>query len=57
VGIEEENMEDGYVPGWAGVKYVGTSFSLLRRAGLVCNQPILTPNGKSTRERRQTITW
>lgn len=58
VGIEEENMEDGYVPGWARVKYVGTSFSLLdRRAELVCNQPILTPDGKSTRERRQTITW
>lgn len=58
VRIEEENMENGYVPGWARVRYVGTSFSLLeRRAELVCYQPILTSSGKSTRERRQTITW
>jgi hypothetical protein len=30
---------------------------LERRAELVCNQPVLTPSGKSTRERRQIITW
>jgi hypothetical protein len=58
VGIEEENMVDGYVPGWARIRHVKTTHSLLnRRAELVCQQTVMTPEGKTTRERRQTITW
>ncbi len=58
VELEEENIVDGYVPGWARIRHVGTTFSLLnRRAELVCQQPVMTPEGRVTRERRQTITW
>ena len=58
MGVEEENMVDRCIPGWARIGRVATTYTLLeRRAELVCQQAVMTHQGKVMKERRKIITW
>jgi hypothetical protein len=57
-GIEEESLEDGYVPVWARMNRINSSFDLLERVGVLsCSQTVRSGEGFVTRERSTTITW
>jgi hypothetical protein len=55
--IEEENMEDSYIPKWARMHGLNIEKDMENRSAVMeCDQPISVNTGE-TRLRRTTVNW